>query len=248
MVQETPQPNRWLISYILQYQPSRSRYEIDRELLSQGYPPSEIETAWQLVLSGQHHDLMLTPYEVERRKRSASTGCLKIGCSIFLILFALLTVQLIMYFNPSLPDPLPDYPGAIKLEVNIVTLPNEFMNAPFCYPQEAFEGRKFQIFSTGDTKEQIQNFYHQRIQERKFNFNGTEHLFLNDLHNSAGATCFSKEATAVMFSPGVPALAIRILNWEDINDAKLIAQYFPQVSPEMNVILLLQGFKYRTEA
>jgi hypothetical protein len=44
---EWPDLNPWLVSYLVQHHPTKSRYEIDKYLIEAGYSPKEIEIAWQ---------------------------------------------------------------------------------------------------------------------------------------------------------------------------------------------------------
>jgi len=254
MEQPKPPLNRWLLGYILQYQQSRTRYEIDRFLLDSGYPATEIEAAWKTALSDQqqHHELFLTATERKKgffRKRVKAffrSGCFMFGCLPLLLLGVALVVRLIIYYNPALPEPLPDYPAATKLAFS-TSLPAK-LSAPDCYSMEAFEGEKFLAFVTSDAKEQVQSFYQSAAKERGFTRAETEGLYANNTDYGKGATCFSAGTTGAMFAPNKPALAVRVLSWDNVQEAGLIAQYFPQTPPKMKVILLLQGFNRRTQS
>jgi hypothetical protein len=113
---------------------------------------------------------------------------------------------------------------------------------------EAFEGVKYRALVTTDTSVQVKSFYEDTAKKIGFDFVGTESFSYYNSVNFSGATCFSKEITALMLSSKVPALAVRVLSWDNAPEAKFIAQYFPQTPPKMNVILLFQGYKNRTLA
>lgn len=233
--------NRWLISYIVQYQHTHSRYDIDRTLLLSGYSPAELEAAWQLVLSGEHQKLTLTPDEIKYQKRAPLIGCFKYGCFTCLVILTILIVLIYLYFNPALPEPLPDYPGATKLTLK-VSLPRTFL-FPSCYLGEDFQGEKYQLLTSTNSPEQIQSFYKNAALARGLGYVGTDTNFARN-QNTFGSTCFSEGKVDFNLSRRIPTLAVRIFNRSEYNDAKIIAQYFPQVPLNTNVILLLQGFKY----
>lgn len=243
MEQPTSPVNPWLLSYIVQYQHSRSRYEIDRTLLLSGYPAAEIEAAWEMVLSGQSQKLTRTPDEIKRQQFTPNLGCIKYVVFASLLFLILLAIVVFIYFQPALPEPLPDYPASTRFNIK-TTLPKSFLES-YCDSMEVFEGNKYQLFTSTDNKQQILSFYKGTALERGFDFVGIDTNFVRNRY-TLGLVCFSHGVTNPKFSPSIPTVAVRVFSWDNADDARIMAQYFPQAPPKMNVILLLQGFKFRS--
>ena len=163
---------------------------------------------------------------------------MKRGCLLVLFLFGipcLLIFALIFSSQPRRFGLLPAYPGSTQITFNrLDDLNNSIVHKASSCSVDVVES--FRVLVTKDSA----------LQAHKFYLNSTNYLSLskedvevttpeyNELKNSV---CYQGQGSTRDY----PTAGVGILDPDDPLDAKIIAQYLPNLVPEMTIIIILQG-------
>lgn len=227
-----PSLNLELVKHIVYEQYYQSRYDIDLALIKAGYDPVEIETAWGSVLSGSYRELL-------RQNKSVSPTISKkliiFGSVISIILLIPIATVAIIYLSlkPALPDPLPDYPDGIKTNLQI-RLPETYSET--CHiDEEAFSGTEYKVFSTHENKPTVFTFYQKVAYQRG--------LVRQGWSEDNNTVCFSGDIAGAR---GTGATGVLVMKYGEARKNGIVPHDYPGVETETNLVVVLQGYSYRT--
>lgn len=145
-------------------------------------------------------------------------------------------------WSTTLPEPLPEYPGSIKIEDG-ETFPealNYLQNKTASY--EGFEIKKYRLFVTPDDKATIYAYYNSLAKENR----RTGDVFAPRFNKDTMLTvvCFPIKHGRTIFSVK-QTIAFAVLTRDNSTDVKTINQYFTNIPQGYNVLLLMEGFTTR---
>ena len=153
----------YVSDYISTNFPTRSRYEIDQELLARRFSAEDIDAAWHSIL----HPPKKTISSIVIEHKKSSIAVLAI---LGLIIWVTLATT-VFYMDPNriLFDNVPDYPNAAKLTLDPATRTSI---------RSLYGGLDFKVFVSADSEDQILQYYIQytdknRYEHNNYNYKGS---------------------------------------------------------------------------
>jgi len=165
-----------------------------------------------------------------------------VGIVLLGLIAAILAWLTFVFFPIKLLDAPPNYPNQTNFNYALPLL-DSLIYYKCTDTHEGFGGINYNVFATNDTKQQVLDFYQQKLTSGN-NSELTETIGIGPKVPNDNKPQDFRCYIGKRIRQGQPTNVIVFLNPANVRDAKIITKVFPNAPANSLVILLLQGYIY----